>query len=203
MDVLREYIIPFKGLKNGDYDYSFPVDGALFQAFESAEIKDGKAVADVAMTKGDTALQLRVTICGEVVVECDRCLEDCTLPVRFSGELEVRFSEQGEEFDGETMWLEPGERELDLAQYIYESVVLSLPYQRVHPAGPDGEPTCDPQMLSRFRIVTEQEFERIEEHAVERQMAEDAETIEEKLRGNGDFAKLQAVKESLEKETKD
>ena len=46
----------------------------------------------------------------------------------------------------------PGEDEVDLAQYIYESIVLSLPYQRVHPEG-----ECDPEMLGRFRIVSDED----------------------------------------------
>ena len=35
-------------------------------------------------------------------------------------------------------------------QYIYESIVLSLPYRRVHP---DGE--CDPDMMARFTPATD------------------------------------------------
>ena len=44
---------------------------------------------------------------------------------------------------------------------IYESICLSLPYQRVHPDDSEGRSTCDPDMLSRFRIVSEEEFDRL------------------------------------------
>ena len=69
----------------------------------------------------------------------------------------MKFSDPAGEYDGEVLWLLPGTDEVDLAQYIYESIVLSLPYQRVHPEG-----ECDPAMLERFRIVTDEEFARIE-----------------------------------------
>ena len=53
-----------------------------------------------------------------------------------------------------------GRGEVSLAQYIYESIVLSLPYQRVHPEG-----ECDADMLHRFRIVSQEEFSQIEHDA--------------------------------------
>lgn len=58
------------------------------------------------------------------------------------------------------MWISPAEGEVSLAQYIYESIVLSLPYQRVHPEG-----ECDADMLHRFRIVSQEEFSQIEHDA--------------------------------------
>ena len=76
----------------------------------------------------------------------------------------------------------PGEDRVELAQYIYESIVLSLPYQRVHPEG-----ECNPEMLERFRIVSDREFASIEAAA---------EGAGE--RGGGEWAKLAALKEQME-----
>ena len=47
------------------------------------------------------------------------------------------------------------EDSVDLTQYIYESIVLSLPYRRVHPEG-----ECDPDMLARFGVMSAEEFDR-------------------------------------------
>lgn len=69
------------------------------------------------------------------MVECDRCLGDCSVPIDYEGELLVKFSDEVREYDGDTLWLSPSEDFVDLTQYIYESIVLSLPYQRVHPDG--------------------------------------------------------------------
>ena len=101
-----------------------------------------------------------MSIRGSVVVACDRCLDDCTVPVEFDGTLVVKFSDEVSDYDGEVMWLSPYAGSVDLTQYVYESILLSLPYQRVHP---DGE--CDPEMLGRFRIVTGEEFDRLEQQA--------------------------------------
>lgn len=160
MELTERYTVAFKGLKSGFYDFEFPIDGTLFRAFESPEIKDGACRAKVRMERAEKQLTLDVTIAGNVVVPCDRCLEDCRMPVDFEGRLSVRFSEEPGEYDGEVLWLSPVEDEVDLAQYLYESIVLSLPYQRVHPEG-----ECDPEMLKRFRIVSSEEFAAIEAQA--------------------------------------
>ena len=133
MDITKGYSIAYKGLKNGTHDFAFKVGGALFEAYGSAEIMGGDCDVEVKLDKSETQLVADVTIRGGVVVACDRCLEECRVPVDFEGRLLVKFSDEVREYDGEILWLLPGEDEVDLAQYIYESIVLSLPYQRVHP----------------------------------------------------------------------
>ncbi len=161
MGLSERYAVAFKKLKPGGYDYGFSVDGALFRNYENAEIKEASCSAQVHLERAESQLTFDVRITGEVVVPCDRCLEDCRVPVDFEGRLLVRFSDQPvDEYDGEVLWLSPAEEEVDLTQYLYESIVLSLPYQRVHPAG-----GCDPEMLKRFRIVSDEEFAAIEEQA--------------------------------------
>ncbi len=160
MEQLNDYKIAFRGLKNGDHDFEFSISDALFEAFENPEVKGGNGVARVRLDKSETQLVCDVEIEAEVVVPCDRCLEDCTIAVDYAGRLVVKFSEEELEYDGEVMWLFPGEAEVNLAHYIYESIILSLPYQRVHPEG-----ECDPAMVARFTIGTEEELEAIEARA--------------------------------------
>lgn len=183
MDVTKAYSIAYKGLKNGRHDFEFDVDGSLFEAFESPEIRDGACRVRVGLTRSETMLRAEVAIEGYVVVPCDRCLEDCRVPVAFEGELLVKFSDEIRDYDGEVLWLSPAETQVDLSQYIYESIVLSLPYQRVHPEG-----ACDPEMLGRFRIVTDEEFSAIEARA-----AADEGTLRAE-----DRSALEALKQRLE-----
>ena len=146
MEETKRYTIAYRGLRSGLHDFHFKVDGGLFRAFGSTEIKDGDCDVSVALERGESMLTLDVNVDGSVVVECDRCLEDCNVPIHYEGQLLVKFSDEVHEYDGEVIWLLPMEDEVDLTQYIYESIVLALPYQRVHP---DGE--CNPDMLERFR----------------------------------------------------
>lgn len=190
MDVTKGYSIAYKGLKNGVHEFDFEVGDALFEAFGSTEIKSGSCRAQVSLTKAETQLIADVDIRGAVVVACDRCLEDCRVPVEFEGRLLVKFSDEVREYDGEVLWLQPGEDEVDLAQYIYESIVLSLPYQRVHPEG-----ECDPEMLRRFRIVSGEEFAAIEASA-----GQESGNADGKKADNTAWEKLAALKERMERD---
>ncbi len=161
MDILKKYSIPYKGLGIGSHQFEFEVDDRFFQAFEASEIRRGHARVEIDLDKQSRLMALNFKIEGQVEVPCDRCLEEFPLPVSYEGTLQVRFSETEQESDGEIMWISPNEPQLELAQYIYESINLSLPYQRVHPEDGQGRSLCDPDMLSRFRIVSEEEFEQI------------------------------------------
>ena len=185
MDITQQYTIAYKGLKTGQHEFHFEVDDAFFQSFENAEITKGHCGVNIQMERAETQLDLQIQIDGEVVVPCDRCLDDCLIPIHFSGELVVRISNEMGEYDGEVMWVLPSEDEVDLAQYIYESVVLSLPYRRVHAEG-----ECNPEMLKRFNIVTQEEFAAVENKAQSQHGADSP------------FAKLEALRQQMEEENK-
>ena len=94
MDVTKSFRIAFKGLKNGRHTFDFEVGEALFEASGNTEIKGGACRAHVELDRAETMLGFDVTIDGSVVVACDRCLEDCEVPVRFAGHLTVKFSDE-------------------------------------------------------------------------------------------------------------
>ena len=148
MEQIGLYTIAYKGLKNGEHTFDFQVDNKLFEAFETEEIKGGDCNVRANLVRSESMLELNITIEGEVICECDRCLEDCKIPVEYEGELLVKFSEEIREYDGEVMWISLADGEVSLAQYIYESIVLSLPYSRVHEEG-----ECNPDMLARFTTI--------------------------------------------------
>ena len=181
MDISKQYTIPWRGLKNGKHHFDYKIDKRFFDSFAQSDIKSGNADVSVEMEKSATMLLLDFHITGTVIVECDRCLGDLELPVDYSGGLKVKFSDEIDEYDGEIMWISQSESQLSVWQYIYESILLSLPYQRVHGDG-NG---CDPEMLARFRIISQEEFD---------EMTADTETLEETPAGE----KLRHLKEKLE-----
>ena len=136
--------------------------------------------------ESDTQLLFDVAIEGYAVCECDRCLEDCKVPIDYEGRLTVRVSDEAGEYDGDMMWVAPSEEEIDLTQYIYESIVLSLPYRRVHPEG-----ECNPDMLARFSIADGSEVD---------ETADDEEESDPHGISEGDFNKLAALKARMQGE---
>lgn len=127
MNAARKYSIAWKGLSEGEHTFDFEAGDDLFRLFENTEIKGGHCDVKVNLLRAARQLRLEISIRGSVVVECDRCLGDCSVPIDYEGELLVKFSDEVREYDGDTLWLSPSEDFVDLTQYIYESIVLSLP----------------------------------------------------------------------------
>lgn len=185
MNALNQYKIAYKGLSNGSHHFDFKVNDAFFEAFEESDIKGGEANVYIDLTKSASMLAVNIKIDGEVVVECDRCLDDLSLPVHYEDSLKVKFSDEILEFDGEVLWINPADAELELGQYIYESIVLSLPYQKVHGTDKKGKSLCNPDMLKRFSFITQEELDAMEEDT-------------EPLADNPEMQKLKELKDKLE-----
>lgn len=159
MSKTSKYAIFHQGLSVGEHTYEFALDDKFFEDY-GGEIKHGRCEAVVTLVKSANLLSLHTDITGEVEVACDRCLENFYIPVEFDGSLAVKFSSEREGydvdrhtgFDDEILWLPPETDAIDLREYLYESIYLSLPMQRVHPEG-----ECDPDMLARFVQAPDEE----------------------------------------------
>jgi uncharacterized protein len=150
LKIENQYIIHFKGLKEGVHNFAFAIEKPFFDAFEQLEIPDGHVGVQVELNRKTSFLELTVDLHGELEALCDRCLGYFTMPVTYSGKLVVRFSETGQVADDEVIVLHPDEYQLDLKHYLYECISLSLPLRKVHPDLEDGQSGCDPEMLKRL-----------------------------------------------------
>lgn len=138
-------VIPVNGLANGRTEYSWKLDGSFFSAFDNSEIKDARIEVVAEVEKSGRFIGVEVSMNGEVVVECDRCLEDLTLPIDTQARLSIKFgatAETAETDDREIITLPDGEAELDMDQIVYDYCCLDLPVQRVHEEG-----GCNPEVL--------------------------------------------------------
>ena len=147
------YIIHYKDLSNGSYDYDFDIDKAFFENIEESEINDGQLHMQVTMQKTEAGLTLEYDLQGTVSIQCDRCLDFFDSNVELNGTLRVVFEqvEKDDNLELETINLLPDDEELDLTHFIYESILLSLPVQKVHPNNEKGKPTCNKEMLKLLK----------------------------------------------------
>ncbi len=189
MEILDQYAIAWKGLKPGVHDFDFEIGDALFEAFENTDIRSAALKAHVRLDRSESMLDLHTAIDGRVTVPCDRCLEDCTVPIRWEGRLVVRFSDEIDDCDGEVMWIPRSADKVELGQYLYESVILAMPYQRVHAEG-----GCNAEMLARFKTLSAEEFARIEARA---------EKAERTAFGSAEQDKLGALKRAMQQDRED
>ena len=156
MQGLRQYVIPFTGLKDGNHTFNFVIDDKFFEAFEESEVKSGHLDVQIDLVKNPRFLEMHFTLDGAVRVMCDRCLEMFDLEVDYEDMLYFRFGEESYEQSENVIILSPKEYEIETAQYLYEFIHLSLPYQKIHPEL-NGESGCDQGMIERLNKLKNDE----------------------------------------------
>ncbi|GAF02057.1 YceD family protein [Saccharicrinis fermentans] len=146
MDKLRDYNIAFKGLKDGRHQFHYTIDQSFFEAIEGSSIKNGDFEVDVTMDKMSHMLQLDFDIAGKVQSICDNCLQEVSVPIEYTGTMYVKFGAMYDEPNEEIIILPHEENELNIAQLIYEFIVVSMPLRSVH----EDYEQCDPEMTAKL-----------------------------------------------------
>ena len=150
MDYLKQFVIPFGGLKPGLHQLSFKIDDLFFEQYDYSEIKKGSVSVEIDLEKEEKMLILNFTLNGNVEVFCDRCSEPFLLPIRGKERLIVKFGHDFHEENEEVQIIPEGETQIDISSFIYEYVHLLVPFRRIHPSDENGNSLCDPEIIKRI-----------------------------------------------------
>lgn len=145
MSTLTDYIIPFKGLSEGLHEYEFKLNQDFFKNFDGSEVKEGNLTIQVHFTNKPSLLEFEFIINGTVNVLCDRCLDDFGLVIHAKNELNVIISDIEIDSTEDIVYISKSESEFDLSQYIYEYVILAIPYKKVH----ENKKDCNQETLKK------------------------------------------------------
>ena len=145
--ILQDYFIPFSGLKEGLYKYEFQAEDLFFEHYDNPDIRGGSIRIHLKLLKKNNFLELHFNITGILRLVCDRCLDEFDTYVETDEILFVRFGDAYEELSDNVIVIPAGENRLNIAQFIYEFSVLSLPIKKVHPLDINGNHTCNAEML--------------------------------------------------------
>jgi uncharacterized metal-binding protein YceD (DUF177 family) len=138
MDQLKEYFIQFSGLKLGKHQFDYHIDNTFFEHFNFDEYTNASVAVKVVLEKKTTMLELVFSQKGFVNVPCDLTNENFDLPIKSKLKLLVKFGETFNDENEDFLILPHGEYQVNVAQYIYEMIVLSVPSKRIHPGIKDG-----------------------------------------------------------------
>lgn len=140
---LKEYKIPFLGLKTGIHRYQYKLTGAFFENFELSQIENCDIDVNLDLEKQASMMLLHFHLTGTVQVSCDHCGDEITQPIDLQQDLVVKFGEETEDAVDELLILGPREHELDVSQFVYEYAHLAIPIRHVHASEAD----CNQQTL--------------------------------------------------------
>ncbi|NJO68670.1 MAG: DUF177 domain-containing protein [Bacteroidetes bacterium] len=149
-----QYVIAYKGLKDGLHLFDFKVDDKFFEAYENSEIEKAAVDIRITMNKKPSVLEFEFKLEGRVSVPCDRCLDLFALDIEYEAPLFIKFGEETHEETDELIVISEHDTEIDVSQFIYEFIHLSLPYRRIHPEDKHGRPTCNEEMINRLKELS-------------------------------------------------
>ena len=162
---MKEFKIPFVGLKEGKHNFEFNIKKTFFDFFEYDEFNDVSIVTSLLLNKTSTMMELDFKFQGTVNVNCDLTNEPFDQNVNGELKLIVRFGEEFNDENEEILILPHGEYEVDVKQYIYEMIVLAKPIKLSHPGIEDG--SLDLEILTDIEKYSLKENPEVETEDVD------------------------------------
>lgn len=150
----NQFSIGFSGLKAGLHQFDYEIENTFFDNFENSEVKFGSLTVHLELEKKEKMMTFLFAINGNVVLECDRCLENYEQQINTNPRLIIKLGKERSEETDELEIIPESANEINIAQYIYEYICLALPIRKVHPENEKGEPLCNKTILEKLKEHT-------------------------------------------------
>lgn len=147
---MEEFIIPFKGLDVGNHTFEYKIGDTFFESFEYLENISGYTDIEIDMLKEPNMMVFNFIFKGKLNLRCDRCLDNYEHIIDGNKQLIVKYGDKFTEESEEVIVIPHTESRINIKQYIFEYLCLLVPVWKVHPDNEDGEPDCDPDIVSRI-----------------------------------------------------
>ncbi len=187
MNDLKDYDISFVGLKDGSHQFEYVIDNAFFEFFEYEDFNSSKVNVQLDFLKKPTMFELLFNVSGEVEVACDVTNELFFQSVENQLNLIVKFGDEFNNENEELLVIPHGEFKLNVAQFIYEAIVLAVPIKKVHPGVEDG--TLESEVLERLKEYElsdgVEEIKNVEEVEIDPRWDKLKNILKEKNKSNG------------------
>jgi uncharacterized metal-binding protein YceD (DUF177 family) len=146
---LKHFNIPFIGLKQGKHLFDYEIDNTFFEAFGFNEFNSSSLKIDLTFQKKNTFFELDLNVSGYVNIDCDISLEPYNQKTEGNISLIVKFGPEYNDDNDEILIIPHEQYELNVSQFIYELVILSIPSKKIHPQVEDG--TMDSETLKKLK----------------------------------------------------
>lgn len=152
----RAFDIAFVGLKPGIHVFEYRVDDKFFKEYGEQEFTNCTADIKLSIEKNSSFMQLKFDIGGNADVVCDRCGNTLTKTLWEEFNMVVKMAENPDtmneqEEDPDVFYISRGESHLHVADWIYELVCLSIPFQKMCNEEEMGGPQCNKEVLDKLK----------------------------------------------------
>lgn len=160
----RAFEIAFVGLKPGVHEFSYEIDDKFFAEKGAIDISNVKATVKLFLEKHTGFMLLKFDIDGLAESTCDRCGNPLKLNLWDEFKMLVKLVDNPEEMneteeDPDVFYISRTESHIDVSNWIYEFVLLSIPLQRVCPIEEIGGPQCNKEALEKLKAMEAKQIE--------------------------------------------
>src|SRR5699024_5192545 len=152
MKNFEDFGIQFAGLKDGKHHFEYHIDNAFFALFEYEEFNSADVDVEVLLEKKPNLLEFHFSVRGNVNVYCDVSNEPFDQPIDGNMNLVVKFGDDFREEENNLIIIPQSAHQVEIQQYVYEAIVLSVPLKKVHPGVMDG--TLESEILDKLEELS-------------------------------------------------
>lgn len=158
----REFEIAFVGLKPGLHEFNYSIDDKFFEAFQQQDFRNCRANIKLLLDKKSGFMLLKFEIGGTLEVTCDRCNNNLPLELWDEFTLTIKMVEEpelinGQDDDPDVYYVSRGESHIDLANWVYEFINLSIPMQKACDYEKMDGPYCNASAMDILKKLEPEE----------------------------------------------
>lgn len=146
LDTIDRYIIDLKALHDDNAHFEYNVNDGFFAMLDTSEFQKGVVHVSVDVKKLADSFDINFQINGQVVVICDRCLDEMNQEVSSTNRLRVKFGSEYTDAGDDVVIVPEDEGSINVAWFIYEFIALAIPIRHVHAEG-----DCNPEMMQKLK----------------------------------------------------
>jgi uncharacterized metal-binding protein YceD (DUF177 family) len=132
--IITKYRIFIQGLEDKTHEFHFEGSDSFFSAFQEEDAYKGDFKARVVLDKSSTMLILNFEINVELNLICDRSLEPFSETFEIAEKYIFKFGDKAEEVSDDMEVILYGASEINIAQHIFDFIVLAIPVKKLHPS---------------------------------------------------------------------
>lgn len=134
MKFWKTFDIDILRLKDGEHVFSFEIGKNFLNQFQDNKIvSDGNLEAKITLNKQTNVIEALYEINGTVKLTCDRSLEVFDHPLDIKEKILYKYGQEEKEINEEIYTITRDTPRINVAQLIYEFILLAIPAKKIHP----------------------------------------------------------------------
>lgn len=162
MNYRRAFDIAFVSLKTGVHEYEYHIQDKFFVEYQEQDFKNCDAKVKLSLDKQVGFMLLKFEIGGIIEAGCDRCGNGFPLNLWDEFNIVVKLVDEPDQMneqeeDPDVFYISRGESHINVADWIYEFINLSIPMQKMCSDEQMGGSYCNKEVLEMLKKMEQQD----------------------------------------------